>query len=92
MTDVGSKQALPNLMSTDVAGIGKKQFEALAAVQKEFLGALGKSQSSVGRLLQRRGRADLQLHQEGNDGRFHCRDYRSSRPRLRAMARFIYPQ
>ena len=43
MTDVGSKQALPNLMSTDVPGIGKKQFEALAAVQKEFLGALGKA-------------------------------------------------
>jgi Phasin protein len=43
VTEARSNPILPNFMSPDVAGIGKKQFETLAAVQKEFLGALNKA-------------------------------------------------
>lgn len=42
MTQSGSHQnpLLPNLMSPEMAGIGKKTFETFAAIQKEFLDAL----------------------------------------------------
>ena len=43
MTEARSNPILPNFMSLDVAGVGKKQFETLAAVQKEFLDALNKA-------------------------------------------------
>ena len=43
MTEARSNPILPNFMSPDVAGIGKKQFEAMAAVQKEVLDALNKA-------------------------------------------------
>jgi hypothetical protein len=43
VTEARSNPILPNFMSPDVAGIGKKQFEAMAAVQKEVLDALNKA-------------------------------------------------
>jgi hypothetical protein len=43
VTEARSNPVPPNFMSLDVAEIGKKQFETMAAVQKEFLNALNKA-------------------------------------------------
>jgi hypothetical protein len=43
VTEARSNPILPNFMSLDVAGVGKKRFETMAAVQKEFLDALNKA-------------------------------------------------
>jgi hypothetical protein len=43
VTEARSNPILANFMSPDVVGIGKKHFEAMAAVQKEFLDALSKA-------------------------------------------------
>jgi Phasin protein len=43
MTEPSANPILPNFMPSDAAGIGKKQFEAMAAVQKQFLDALNKA-------------------------------------------------
>ena len=43
MTEAHSNPILPNFMSPDVAGVGKRQFETMAEVQKEFLNALNKA-------------------------------------------------
>jgi hypothetical protein len=40
VTEAHSNPILPNIVSPDVAGLGKRQFETMAAVQKEFLNAL----------------------------------------------------
>jgi hypothetical protein len=46
MTEARTTPILPTFLSDEVAGIGKKQFEAMAAVQKEFLNALNKTNRS----------------------------------------------
>ena|SRR5579864_5641634 len=46
MTEAGTTPILPTFLSDEVAGIGKKQFEVMAAVQKEFLNALNKTNRS----------------------------------------------
>jgi phasin protein len=42
-TENRSNSVLPNLMSSEMAGISRKNLETLAAVQKEFLVALSKA-------------------------------------------------